>query len=120
MTPIATPHPKNALSLIPHTRAKCKFTDSLSYSVSLASVIRFPPIVFIFSISAELSSSAWMSSPPPMLLPLTRTLGTVRRPVLFSNAACNAGPIGWLSSSTTYGAGTMVYFTSNIFLALRE
>jgi hypothetical protein len=112
--------PRNLPHFAIRFRSQPNSAAACFYLVSLASVILFPPIVFTLSISAPLSSSAWMSSPPPMLLPLTRTFGTVRLPVLFASAACNAGPSGWLSSSTTYGAGTIVYFSRSIFLALRE
>lgn len=86
----------------------------------LASTILFPAIPVTFSSSPPLSSKASISSPPPILLPLTSMFGTVRLPVLFPNAACNPGPKGWLSSSTTYGAGTMVYFSSSMRLAFAE
>ena len=89
-------------------------------SVSLASIILLPAIPFTFSSRPPPASNASISSPPPILLPLTSTFGTVRLPVLFASAAWRPGPKGWVSSSTTYGAGTMVYFSSNIRLALAE
>ena len=89
-------------------------------SVSLASIILLPAIPFTFSSRPSPASKASISSPPPILLPLTSTFGTVRLPVLFASAAWRPGPKGWVSSSTTYGAGTIVYFSSNIRLALAE
>ena len=90
------------------------------YGPSLASIILFPPMVLTLSTNSPLISSASTSSPPPMLLPLISTLGTVRRPVLCSSADCKPVPRGCLSNSTTYGEGTMLYFSSRIDLAFFE
>lgn len=90
------------------------------HGASLASIILFPPMVLTLSTNSPLISSASTSSPPPMLLPLISTLGTVRRPVLCSSADCKPVPRGCLSNSTTYGEGTMLYFSSRIDLAFFE
>lgn len=63
-------------------------------SVSLASITLLPAIPFTFSSKPPPASKASISSPPPILLPLTSTFGTVRRPVLFASAACRPGPKG--------------------------
>lgn len=91
----------------------------LQYSMaySCASVTHFPPIVLTVAASSPFSSNAAVSSPPPMLRPPIRTLGTVRRPVLSASKLCSSWPIGCLSSSTTYGAGTMVYLSTRMDLA---
>lgn len=68
---------------------------------SFASMILFPPMVLTLLTNSPLTSSASTSSPPPMLLPLISTLGTVRRPVLFSSADCRPAPSGCWSNSTT-------------------
>ncbi len=109
-------HPINA-----HPIACPTFHSSLGQAlVNFASIILFPPIPLTFSTSSHFTSSASTSSPPPMLFPLISTFGTVLLPVLFSKCFCSWGPKGWLSSSTTKGAGTIVYFSSRIDLALRE
>ena len=73
------------------------------------STIHFPPIFFNVEANSPFSSIPAISSPPPMLFPLTRMLGTVRRPVLCPRTPCRSLPNGCWSSSTTYGAGTMEY-----------
>ncbi len=88
--------------------------------VNFASIILLPPIPLTFSTSSPLTSNASTSSPPPILFPLISTFGTVLLPVLFSKCFCSWGPKGWLSSSTTKGAGTIVYLSSRIDFALRE
>lgn len=101
-------------------RRYANFSALYFSSVSFASIILFPAMPFTFSIRPPSLSRASISSPPPMLLPLMSTFGTVRLPVLFSSAACNREPNGCVSSSTTYGAGTMVYFSNSMRFALAE
>lgn len=90
------------------------------YSLSLASMILFPPILFTLFTSSTPESSAATSSPPPILLPLINTFGTVLRPVVFSRAVCNSAPSECSSNSTTKGAGTIVYLSSKIAFAFFE
>ena len=131
---IPIPNPPRSRPLLSRVRMKYRYVKqeskmipppdipSLSNSqrVNLASIIRFPPILCTFAINSPLSSSAWTSSPPPMLFPLMRTLGTVRRPVLFSSSSCNRRPSGCSSSSTTKGGGVMVYLERRMNLAFLE
>ena len=81
--------------------AKGDYLTLYRSSVSLASIIRLPAIPFTFSTNPPPASKASISSPPPILLPLISTLGTVRLPVLLVRAFCRLGPKGWVSSSTT-------------------
>lgn len=71
------------------------------FRVSLASIILLPAIPFTFSTNPPPASRASISSPPPILLPLMSTFGTVPLPVLLARAFCRPGPKGWVSSSTT-------------------
>src|SRR6266480_639387 len=90
-------------------------------SGSMTSIsILFPPMVFTFSTNLPSTCNFSTSSPPPMLLPLIKMLGTVRLPVLLANSSCNCGPNGCSSSSTTNGMGVILYFSNRISFALRE
>lgn len=100
---------------------RCSFRPLANrYSLSLASIILFPPILFTLFTSSPPESSAATSSPPPILLPLISTFGTVLRPVLFSRADCNSAPSECSSNSTTKGGGTIVYLSSKIAFAFFE
>ncbi len=79
-----------------------------------------PPSDLILSISCFLPSRSAISSLPPMLLPLTMMFGTVRWPVISDSRPCSATPSGCVSSSTTYGAGSIVYLSSSSALARFE
>lgn len=81
---------------------------------------RLLPSILILPASLFSLSSSTMSSPPPMLRPLMRTLGTVPRPVFSLRTACKLGPWGCSSSSTTYGSGLMVYLSRRTPLARLE
>ena len=106
-----TPH-----HLHPYTLAKPK---TMPQEI-LTSMILFPPIRLIRSVSSPSRSSFSTSSPPPILLPLISTFGTVPRPVLFCSESCSFLPMGCLSSSTTKGDGTMVYFSTRMAFAFFE
>ena len=95
--------------------------------------IQRPPISRIFLISSSSASSFTSSSLPPMLKPLMRIFGTVLRPVLSARKSCNLRPrvggdgslaseigVSSRSSSTTYGAGTILYVSSSRDFARRE
>lgn len=56
-------------------------------SLILTSMMRLPPMAFTLSTSVDPVSRFSMSSPPPMLFPLIRMLGTVFRPVILSRTA---------------------------------
>lgn len=59
--------------------------SAVASDAGFASVILLPPMLRTVSSILPLTWSASISSPPPMLLPLMSTLGTVRRPVDFSS-----------------------------------
>lgn len=64
-------------------------------------VTRVSASVRMVSSMASVSSSSCIWSPPPMLLPMTMTLGTVRRPVVSARTSWSLRPRGCSSSSTT-------------------
>lgn len=75
--------------------------SSFGFAFSLIETMRFPPMLVTLPVSLWLWCSASISSPPPILLPLMSTFGTVLRPVLRASDCWRPGPSSCWSSSTT-------------------
>ena len=90
---------ESSLRISTHTRLTLRISDCAGRLTTFSIFVSASFLMVSIMVSVSSSSCIW--SPPPMLLPMTITLGTVRLPVVSARTSCSLRPRGCSSSSTT-------------------